>query len=503
MRHPSTPADRIPWIGHLLAEEGRYGAVTALGRATGVPRQTLTGWRAGGRATLTAALTPPAPVTTPAPHLARAILTLLVEGHASYRGIQTCLAELLGETVSLGTIAGVVAEAGRRAQACQADLAPPQPCALALDELFSGPRAAYLSAVDARTGAVWATAGPVPADAESWTLLLWEVQARGGRWTETRHDGGHAAAAGAAAADPVAPCGRDVWHVLHRWGQTRHRLAVRVAEAQAKLAIRARSAATVAAGERWRGRVPTTSAAVQAAIVVQETALAEAVGYLGEELRRALGVVVVVGDRVLGVMARQAEAETVLALLAEVAVIAPAAVRGDLERLHAHVVQALPGLLTFAAGLEPVEREVAAVLGAHGLGLVAWAWQRRAALELDDDEFVAGLPAAWRPATRVLLHAWASAVRTTSLAESWHALVRAHVAVHRGLTPHLLALLAVWHNHRAVARGPHAGTSPLQRSGLPDAPTDWLSALGYPPRTTSGAPPAPLRLVTPLEEVAA
>lgn len=49
--------------------------------------------------------------------LERAVLTLLVEGHASYRGIQACLAELQGQHVSLGMISAIVQEAGARAGA--------------------------------------------------------------------------------------------------------------------------------------------------------------------------------------------------------------------------------------------------------------------------------------------------------------------------------------------------------------------------------------------------
>ena len=48
----------------------------------------------------------------------------------------------------------------------------------------------------------------------------------------------------------------------------------------------------------------------------------------------------------------------------------------------------------------------------------------------------------------------------------------------------LLALLAVWHNHRVFPRGVHQGHSPLHLSGLTDAPTDWLVALGYPAAET-------------------
>lgn len=489
MRHPSTPTERVVWIGRLLGDDGCYGAVTALSRVCGVSRQSLTAWREDGRQALLTALAPPPPPAPPAdPVLARAVLTLLVAGHASLRGIQDCLAELWGRHVGLGTIQAIVAEAGRRARTCLDALAPPQPCALALDELFNGDaRAAYLSAVDARAGVVWATAGPVPADAESWTLLLWGLQERGGAWPLTLHDGGHAAAAGAAVADPTVPCARDLWHVLARWGQTQHRLDVRVAEATAKLAIRERSEAAVAAGQAGRGKRPATSAAAQAKVVAQETALAEAVRFLGQEVRRALEVVVLLRDRVLDPARRRQEVEAALALLAELGPTAPPPVRTDLERLRAHTAQALPALLLCAELLAPVEAEMTGVLGAAGVGLVAWAWQRRAGLDLDDEGVAAGLPAAWQAAARVVLHAWSSAVRTTSLAEGWHALVRAHLAVHRGLTPGLLALLAVWHNHRVVARGNYAGTSPLQRSGLAEAPTDWLTALGYPPPAVTGA----------------
>lgn len=72
-------------------------------------------------------------------------------------------------------------------------------------------------------------------------------------------------------------------------------------------------------------------------------------------------------------------------------------------------------------------------------------------------------------------------MRASSLVESWHSFLRPHLAVHRTLRPDLLALLAVAYNHHASQRGAHRGQTPLQRAGLADAPTDWLTALGYPP----------------------
>jgi hypothetical protein len=89
------------------------------------------------------------------------------------------------------------------------------------------------------------------------------------------------------------------------------------------------------------------------------------------------------------------------------------------------------------------------------------------------------VPEEWRAAARMLLVAWEGAVRASSAVENWHSILRPHLAVHRTLSSGMLALLAVWHNHRVFKRGVHQGYSPLQLSGIADAPTDWLVALGY------------------------
>ena len=59
--------------------------------------------------------------------------------------------------------------------------------------------------------------------------------------------------------------------------------------------------------------------------------------------------------------------------------------------------------------------------------------------------------------------------------------MRPHLAVHRTLSAGLLALVAVWHNHRVFTRGTHRDSSLLQLSSMVDEPADWLVALGYPP----------------------
>lgn len=76
----------------------------------------------------------------------------------------------------------------------------------------------------------------------------------------------------------------------------------------------------------------------------------------------------------------------------------------------------------------------------------------------------------------MLFESWTQAVRASSVVANWHSRVRPHLAVHRTLSAELLALLAVWHNHRIAPRSLHEGISPLQHSQI-----DWLTALGYLP----------------------
>src|SRR5437763_10588749 len=191
--HSSTAQQRAQWVSILVAQEGSYGVVSQLGKEAEVSRQTLYSWKAKGQSALQAAFEPKEPPA--AISLERAVLTLLVEGHASYGGIQACLAVLLGQHVSLGTITAIVHEAGARAQRWLEQQVSEQGRLLALDEQYSSKRGeAYLNIVDVQSAQVWATLPAVAVDGESWTLALWYLQERGVRCTATGSDGGGAIA---------------------------------------------------------------------------------------------------------------------------------------------------------------------------------------------------------------------------------------------------------------------------------------------------------------------
>jgi hypothetical protein len=490
-RHASTPAQRAAWVGPLLAPRREYGLVTHLSQVAQVSRKTLYQWQDRARRALETAFASAEgdhPVVDRTPQ----VLSLLVETHASERGIQAALAAVTGATLSLGRISAIIQEAERRALRWMATQAPPGARLLALDEIYSKDRrGAYLHVVDAASYAVWVAAGPLAVDAETWTLVLWEAQARGLRWAATSSDGGAALSAALRIVDPEGQHGRDPWHVLHVGSQALGRLDRWVTELESQTATVARQAARVAAGQRPRGHHPRTDLAAHAAVVTQARGVADALRYLLQVLHDLTEVVVRRAGRVLDEPARWGEAEALLGLLQDLAATAPPKQRREIEHCARHVHGALPGLLAFVPGVERVQREATVVLGPAGVALVAWAWPRRAILGPTTDHLVAQFPPAWGPAVRLLLTAWGRALRASSAAENWHSILRPHLAAHRTLSPGLLALLAVRHNHRVFTRGLHAGASPLQLSGLPDAPTDWLVALGYPPGGQA-ADPAPL-----------
>lgn len=481
-RHGSTVGQRMAWVSQLLGGSGAYGLVTLLSRPAGVSRQTLYTWVEQGRAALEQAFLPRDAERERSPDLERQVSSLLVEAHATARGIRATLWQVARRRVSLGTISAIIGEAQRRAQQWLATQAPPASRPLALDEMYGNDRrGAYLHVVDTASHAVWAAEGPVPVDTESWTLVLWLAQERGLRWHTTIGDGGAAIEAAVRTVDPTGQHRRDVWHVLHVCAQVQGRLDRRVTQVEAQTASVQRQAARVAADQRPLGRNPRTDLGAHVAGCAEARATADALRCLTATLHHLLEVVVLTPTGRLDATGRTDELTTLLALLDELAATAPPAQQAELARLHRHISLAMPGLVAFAPPLDRVQQDATGVLGATGVALVAWAWQRRAILGPRRDDLIAQFPPAWQAAARVLIHAWETAVRASSAVENWHSILRPHLAVHRVLSPGLLALLVVWHNHRAFARGPHAGVSPLHLSGMTDAPTDWLVARGYPP----------------------
>jgi transposase-like protein len=493
-RHSSPVTQRVQWVSQVIAWEGRYGMVSQMSRQYEVSRQTVYSWKAKGYSSLQAALEPSQPPTKSTVQLERAVLTLLVQGHASYRGIQACLEELLGLHVSLGTITAIVQKAGQRAQDWLGQQVAEQGRVLALDEQYSSKRGeASLNVVDVHSAQVWATLPAVAVDGESWTLVLWYLREQGIVCRGSVSDGGRAIADALQTTKAMSPHQRDVWHLLHLAGQVQARLErVVQAEEDRWLVIERQEQHQATSGSRPAGRPAKTTSSEQEQLLIELHRLLGAVRYLFAQLRELVEVVVLSGEkepRLLCYQTRRSEVQTVLDLLEEAIQPAPTALQKEVQRVIKQVRLALPALLYFAEQGEAAQHEAIAQLGEAAVGLMAWAWQRRKILGEQPQQLLAALDPAWHSTAARLLEVWNRVVRASSAVENWHSLVRPHLAVHRSLSAGMLALLAVWHNHRQASRGLYQGRSPLMRSGLTQKPGEWLEVLGYPPQ--GGTPFSP------------
>ena len=481
-RHDSTVEQLLHWSTEMIAHAGEYGLVTRLSRESGLSRPTLYAIKRRAEQALQQTFVAPEAVGSARAALERQILTLLVHGPASQRGMGTCLRTLLSQGHSQSTISTILHQAQQRAIAWMASHVPPTPRALALDELYANNRTgAYLHVVDVHSGALWAAEGPLSVDSESWILVLWTLRDRGLVWDRLVGDHGAALQAAAQTVSPHIPFQRDVWHELERCAHVQARLDRAVRRLTERTPAVERQAARVAAGQRPRGRNAQADVGAHQRALADAQRLADDVRFLTQELRRLWEVLVLDHRGILDGTQRQSELMVAMTLLAEVADSAPAAHQQEIGALHKTLTAALPQLLTFAEHVEQVQADLSALLSGAQQALLGWAWLRRKRLGWGSADILAAVPAEWRSAARLLLHTWDDAVRVSSSVERWHSILRPHVAVHRTLSTGLLALLAVWHNHRVFSRGINKGKSPLHLSGMTDAPTDWLVALGYPP----------------------
>jgi hypothetical protein len=483
MNHGSTAQQRSEWISQLLAPQPAHGLVSQLSRSHQISRQTLYRWKEKGAQALQAALEPSHVPASCTMQVQEQVLTLLIEAHASYRDIQACLWKLCGKHISLGSIARIVQEAGRRAQGWLSQQQASTPRAWALDEQYSSQRGkAYLNVIDVHSGQVWATLPPVAVDGESWTLVWWYLQEQGLLCERSVSDGGRAIQDALSHLQRLDRHQRDVWHVLHAASQVQGRFDRALHQLQDRLPIIQRQAERVAQGKKARGRTPQANVAEHEHRIARAKYVTEALRYLSQELHTLLDVVVLGPDRQAGVLSsrdRQQELEALLALLEELREQALPSLHKEIQSLAKQLRLALPHLLLFAADLDEPQQQAYERLGPHAVHLMAWAWQRRALLGPSTKDLVEGFDPAWREEAQALLRAWERTVRASSAVENWHSIVRPHLAVHRTLSAGMLALLAVWQNHHQAPRGFHEGLSPLQRTGTLQPETDWLLALGY------------------------
>lgn len=491
-KHPSTPAQQTQWVSQLLANEGHYGLVSQIARQGGLSRQTLYRWKAQGRQALldcfSGAPSNPQPSSDPTLQ----ILSCFI-GFGTTRGIQSTLKTLTAQGISLATITAVLQEAEHRALTLQRAPITSLHRPLALDEMFGQDHDhAYLHVVDAQGGAVWAAEGPLSPDSESWSLVLMQLQDRNLSWDRAVGDQGLALQAAYRSLTSDGLFQRDLWHEQHRGVRLQAQLERAYRQLRDKSAVVSRQAERITRGEKPRGRNPSSDPQAHAQKLQQARALADNLDFLRSELRRLWAVVVEGAGQLLSQQARQADIEAALELLLELADQAPGKHKVELKQLHKNWSEVNGELLTFVEQIERVQHDLVSQLAQDKQALLGWAWLRRKRLGWSSREIVERLPEEWRAAARVLLQAWDQAITVSTAVERWHSILRPHLTVHRRLSVGRLALLAVWHNHRVFTRGVNKGKNPLMLSGVADAPTDWLVALGYRDADAQPSQPPPV-----------
>lgn len=497
-------AQRVDLASRMIAHQKKYGLVSQLSRESNISRQSLYTLKSRGQEAMERVFRPKQEAIEQAMQVERAVLLLFTEGHASREGIQNCLEQLLGIHVSTGKISSILREAGKRAQNWLDQHIPLDKRDLAIDEQYSNQRAkAYLNVVDAHTSCVYASSPPVAVDSESWELMLLQMEDNGLKFRVIVSDGGKAIGRAVRQITPKVTHQRDVWHVIHEGQKVQKRIDRALKALLQRTPAVERNAKRVEAGKKPLGRNPQTDVAAHLLAVQHMEYLATSLRYLCTELQRLLDIVVLKDQGILTSQERYEEIHTILALFAELYEVTPSPLNKHIKKLSRHVHSALPALLAFCPDLDAVERQAITQLGPQACHLIGWAWLHRAILGPKTEQLAADFAPDWQPVVAKLFAVWDQAVRSSSAVENWHSVLRPFIAVHRCLSADMLAILAVWHNHRLASRGSHKGLSPLIRSGLDKKPTDWLVALGYSSASCKQQPRSISSLESDMENIAA
>lgn len=497
-----TVSDRVTLGCLCLLRPGEYGLITHLAEDLGTSRQFVYTLRTRARTALEAALAPGTPgrpamdarLVIDDQQIARTILVLSQVAHASVRGIQEGLRDILHVERSLGAIEAVLQAAAARAATLA--LVPAGAVQAEADEVFAAGRP-VLEVVDRASGAILALVPAPSRDETAWGCTLLDLAARGVTVGSITADGADGLRAGVAAAGLPAPW-PDHWHTLRDLGRGAQWLE-HEAYRRLEAADRSQRAAGAEAYRQQhqhrprRGRplqAASDPASVQAAIEAADAAVRRADG--------AASVLTMVREDLRPLDAATGQVRRPAAVRADL--LAAAALLGELGGRAGEAATLLArradGLVAAVTALDAALAGPRAVGGEAGVTFLSWAWQHRAALGLR------AAAEAWPQEPTIARWVWAALAmtgRTSSMAENLNSVLAFHRATHRGLPAPVLAVLSVYRNHRVFPRGARAGHSPLD---LLDQPSPhWLDALGYgdgPANTSPAFPEQPAQTVNTL-----
>jgi len=147
--------------------------------------------------------------------LRQLMLSLTLICHSSYRGVVEWMRDLLGVTVSEGTVHNVHQGAARQAGAINHEQDLSDIRVGLHDEIFQGSQP-VLAGVDAKSTYCYLLAAVEHRDADTWDIHLLDASRQGLNPDYTVADAGQGLRAGQQAAWGSKPCHGDVFHISHQ-----------------------------------------------------------------------------------------------------------------------------------------------------------------------------------------------------------------------------------------------------------------------------------------------
>ncbi|UIF88348.1 hypothetical protein KAF44_22925 (plasmid) [Cupriavidus necator] len=148
--------------------------------------------------------------------LEQVILALTMIGHASMRVVIEFMSDLLGVSISLGTVHNVHQRAAQRAMAINNSIDLSAIRVGLHDEIFQGTRP-VLTGIDAASTYCYLLADEDHRDGDTWAIHLLDLQRQGLHPDFTIADAGTGLRAGQKLAWPDTPCHGDVFHICQQF----------------------------------------------------------------------------------------------------------------------------------------------------------------------------------------------------------------------------------------------------------------------------------------------
>lgn len=490
-----TTPQKIECAANVLARQGEHGSVTALSEEFGLSRPTIYATGDAAHEVLAQHFEDTANGTVrievDKAQLHRTIVALRSMAPNAIRPIEDLIPLIYpGIRVSFGTIQGILSEAEERAARfnAQADLSNID--ASALDEMFSQ-REPVLAGVDLDSGYLHSLALRETRGAQDWADVLNQAKAQGLDLGVAVKDAASGIAAGVREAFPDAQQRDDCFHVLYEMNKVRRRLESRAygalqheEDTKAKLSrIRVKEAKQ---REKQKRKVTWAKRQTEEAIDRHDC-------FDGayRKVQDALEPI----DRETGQLRTGDQAQ---AQVTQAAAAIRAIDDHHCDKVAGYLNNRAPGLSLATRALHNELSHLASSYSMASVLLATRIWClasdiKRRRRPGQCSEMTRQLAGAFTYLTR-LLGTQADELldtvkdlldhrhRASSAIEGFNAALRPFLYVHKGVSQSFLELFRARYNLRTRRWGRHKGTSPHEcLTGQPV--TDWLSLIGYPPRT--------------------